>query len=100
MRKRVGFILQPVLVSLFIGMRHAEGDWLNPTLKMLAEMEEEGVQGDAISTSGHLRLHGDKDEALMYEHKFTVLSRERGGKGATQKTGGTLGLSSIPFPQS
>ncbi len=62
--KREGFSRRPVLVSPLVGKGKAKGDWLDPALRMLSQMEEEGgtsklvLQGDVVPTGHGLRLYG------------------------------------------
>ncbi|KAK0207347.1 hypothetical protein IW262DRAFT_1282168 [Armillaria fumosa] len=82
--KRQGFSRRPVLVSPFVGKGKAKGDWLDPALKMLAEMEEEGVQASLYYKVTLYQLvmacvyMADKDKALMYGRKLAAISRARG----------------------
>ncbi|KAK0488459.1 hypothetical protein IW261DRAFT_350914 [Armillaria novae-zelandiae] len=82
--KREGFSRRPVLVSPFVGKGKAKGDWLDPALNMLLEMEEEGVQASLYYKATLYQLvmacvyMADKDKVLVYGHKLVALSRARG----------------------
>ncbi|KAK0488433.1 hypothetical protein IW261DRAFT_1439334 [Armillaria novae-zelandiae] len=82
--KREGFSRRPVLVSPFVGKGKAKGDWLDPALNMLSEMEEEGVQASLYYKATLYQLvmacvyMADKDKALVYGRKLVALSKARG----------------------
>ncbi|KAK0184995.1 hypothetical protein F5146DRAFT_1144649 [Armillaria mellea] len=82
--KREGFSRRPVLVSPFVGKGKTKGNWLDPALKMLAEMEEEGVRESLYYKATLYQLvmacvyMADRDKALMYGRKLAAISRARG----------------------
>ncbi|KAG7443372.1 SET domain-containing protein [Guyanagaster necrorhizus] len=82
--RRGGFSRSPVLIPPFIGKGKGKGDWLDPALKLLAEMEEEGVQASLFyKTTLQQLVHaciymGDKDRVLLYGRKLDAISRARG----------------------
>ncbi|KAK0457342.1 uncharacterized protein EV420DRAFT_1644086 [Desarmillaria tabescens] len=82
--KREGFSHRPTLIPPFVGKGKGKGDWLDPALNMLADMEEEGVQASLYYKAILYQLAttcvymGDKDRALMYGRKLAAISRARG----------------------